>query len=715
MRVVLAVIVWCVLAGINRTCLGSTVPNADAPGDCALHREFLGTRAERIGLEQRVRTNKDDAAAHAELAAHLLKFPKLRTHYDNAANPADRARLELEVAHRLDPASEEAAGILGSLALAGTSTSDLKRAAAVLVNNVQSTCTRNLLARIYIVLARFDDAMKLAGTATDPVGVMLFAEAAMNMPASDTAGARAYWSAVEQSSSAAQLDSVTALSGVLFSPAEQLQWAQARPSERKTQLRKAWSSRAFASAVTEDARLIEHFRRISRARAMYAAPQTIGAPPTGLIGIGPGLLDLGVDDRGATYILHGEPSEIIKTTGGPGIVANETWVYRTPTNGDVALHFVAQSYYPGMRLVDDITLAVGDSKRAGAGPEDVVFKLLQPDALQLIADRVPANPKFGLLYAKLRALEAKIKHSGMAGGPSRGELQQDARMLSLDLAMLVADGRDDIQDFVASDSYSPRYNAPIPFTFQTFDFKSAAGSTSRTIALAVPAGKLTARPVSGGFEYSVKLKYLLADVAGARSLGGQVDTTFTIHVRDALPATALLGLHARIETDVLPAATYRATVEDAHDSGHGQVYGGPTVVRDFRANRLSISDLALGIATPGSWRTDHASLRLNPSDQFKSGEPIVLYYEVYNAGAAVRTTVALEPVHESSAWKEFIRRARPKARSIELTFEINPTNGIAAQLQTLQHELPPGKYRITVTARQQDIESTSSRVFSVVP
>jgi len=601
---------------------------------------------------------------------------------------ASRARESFRRALVFDPTHAGAAIGLARLALASGDTRELEAAERALeVAAVVPTAP----AEVWLWRAQIAEALgkqmgadyarryREAGGAA-ALGMLSEARALFAM-GSDSAGAALYLAGLDSLDAEAAAAYFKDL-GPLVREAEAAEWDDAAdPAAQGAWLRRFWARRAAEAGVTVGERVAEHYRRLFVARERYRRTSQRNASLTDIRAIGHGLRDFGVDDRGVMYILHGRPDTVVSTVAGD-VLPNESWLYRLPGR-ELVLHFVALRRAGEFVLVDDPLKAY----EGPLGPRCTALGCIRPDAaINLLEDRERLDPRYALLANKVRLLQPDTE--GREGDLEQARLQLSAEMLRMATTAL------------AEDTYSPDLGRHLPFYYDTYSFRAPGGGTDLIVALAVPGEELRPEDALAGVVYPLELTVLVLDTATGTSY--RADTLRVFH--SPVPLAAEENLRAIIELDAVRGGNYvhRVMLRSRGRELAGAVYGGPLEVRDFTGDTLMVSDLVLAEAAGTGWSRGGTELGLVPPRQFRRGDTVTLFYELYNvpAGATYRTVIRAEPLQGVGLWGKLKRIFGGDPAPLALSFDAVATAGASGTEPVLRRldvgSLPPGAYRLTV-------------------
>jgi GWxTD domain-containing protein len=446
---------------------------------------------------------------------------------------------------------------------------------------------------------------------------------------------------------------------------------RSRGAARAAFLRRFWTDRDLLELRAEGERLREHFRRLFHARRNFAltvSRRFYGAADAYRSG------GLELDDRGAIYVRHGEPTERLRPFV-YGLMPNESWRFAR-AEGDLLFHFSAgYDQTSGGDLYDyRLVESVLDLRGAGGAPYDQL--LLSRQVLSPLYGRMLTWGRYGAQAA--RDQERGIGAASIAFGTSTDSYElQFARPLAV-AADLVAVGRD------------------------------AAGPVAQLV-FAVGEDNLPAAPAADdGVGYPVRVRIVAIDGRG-RPFGAR-DTTYHFHLARPLgPGEYLIQ---RLQVPLPPGRwDWRAAIQVGDSAG--VVLPHDSVRVPASGPRLALSDLALGVpeasarwpAVPGD------TVLLTPFDLFREGAEVELYYEAAGAepGGSYRHEIAVYRVKRGDGVPE----RRP---AVTLGFDERADGATVRAHRTLQlARLRPGRYLVEVRLRGPDgATDTRRRLFRIV-
>jgi hypothetical protein len=615
------------------------------------------------------------------------------------ADPVSRARAELRRALALEPRHERAAVLLGELALAGTEPEELAAAARALSLATVDSGSPGALHLLALLHTRTGDlhaaiaaADRALAAGADTAEVLLTRGGArLRMDGEAAAGAADYFAGAVLAgprTAARYMAEIQSISSHL----ERNRFERLTPAERGDWLHDFWEARAALAGVTAVDRLAEHYARLDAALRDYRRSATRGAPAAGALTARERDPLVPVDDRGAIYLRHGRPDEIVRSTG-HGIRPNETWVYPGAGGGYRLFHFVALQGGHDFSLVSDLFAALESVTDEGV--------------LRIFEDRALFEPRYHQLASRWRSVRRTPGHAldvhdvRMAQMPISAELTRAAL------------------DALESDSHRPEFDERLPFYYDIYRFSAGEGRTEVTTALAVPGERLTPVENGTGYVYGVRLSFILVDTASG--FVARVDTVQAFRSDRVMQRGEYLRTHVTLEAPPSHHTLHRLVVRDAAEPDHGQLYGGSTRIPDFTPPALALSDVVLAEPDTGSWERGGVRLGLVPPRQFDTREPVTLFYEIYHLPAAAPYTTAIEIRPGSRTAGQRLRRLfgmRPAGIRLQFSGEAAPDAlGRVQEARHVTAQLPEGRYEVRITVRNDATgeEARSTRAFVVLP
>jgi len=250
--------------------------------------------------------------------------------------------------------------------------------------------------------------------------------------------------------------------------------------------------------------------------------------------------------------------------------------------------------------------------------------------------------------------------------------------------------------------------APLPFFYDLYTFRADGGGTAVVAAIAVEVRRLGRERVDDEFRYRFDVRFVVADTAH-RSV---ISTGDSVYLGTPRPLARRHLLHTYVEVRAPPSATtlQRVIVTDATRPGVGQLYRSPFPVPDYSGNELMLSDIAFGLpGARGGWTRGEATLALLPTSQFPESS-FDVYYEIYNlpSGTPYETEISIQSLDDD---EEDV----PVVRTVFSGESRAGPDGSLSELRRVESALARGRYRLTVTVRDQvsGHEAHNSRVVEV--
>jgi GWxTD domain-containing protein len=439
---------------------------------------------------------------------------------------------------------------------------------------------------------------------------------------------------------------------MLVTEREALLWAGADLAARRAWIREFWQLRAAQGGVSVEERIAEHYRRVADAERFFRRQTRYGAPPQNALSYKK--IDTRYDDRGVIYVRHGAPREIVRTVdrgsrgqlvgGMPAFDPEESWIYLDDQGEPVMYNF---------------------KQYGSAGHNNYLLVYLLPCGREYVEPRLPYAPQLFKLM--------------MRCNPA------DVRTLSQSF-------RKDAYEALRTDSHRPAFVLDMPFHYDVFTFRGAAGATDVVTAISVEGERLSRQPLAGGAsEYAVNLRVAVVDTAARTST--QRDTVLRLIAAAPLQGEQRLRAHVAFAVPPTEGAFQRIVLRDAADPARGQVYGRPIVVPDYGAGTLAMSDIVLAAPdSAGAFQRGDVSLSLVPWGAYAGGA-FRVFYELYDLTPGGAYTTELRVERAGGGLKRLFRRGTV----IQLRFDdVAPEGGVAQQVRDVRTELAPGDYRLRV-------------------
>lgn len=484
-------------------------------------------------------------------------------------------------------------------------------------------------------------------------------------PGRESEGAVAYLRGLAQTDSAGLetylLDIEPLLGDVVAS------WREQGADATRENLRWWWERSAALSGLAIHERLAEHYRRLTLARREFPLRSSLGAPLPNALILDPAWRRFRIDQRGLVYLRQGEPA---LTFGGTAAGSSSvTWIYGNIDGGSAIYHFTKQPGQPDWEMIP-------------------VGCQVSPSLRQTL---VAWDPEIAL---SLSACEA----GGAAALEDRLRARQKAtRAWTTEADRRHLDGQ-------------PEFSA---------DFYALRGRTATvlTAVVGIDAASLRAGGPEQDPAYASRVDLILID--STRRAVERAGQDHSLRPGRPLSALEVVRFHVTAEIPSSEDATYRVVVTDMA-GGSSNMAGGSIEIPDFRSGGLQISDLVLATADTGTWRRGAVSLSLVPGRVFPVGEPMHVYFEIYDqpAGAAFGVEISLRTDRRRGILGRIAGLFRGARTAATLRFDDNATEsdpvlGIP-QLRSLgTADLEPGEYSLTVTITDRATGASSSRTRTV--
>jgi hypothetical protein len=236
---------------------------------------------------------------------------------------------------------------------------------------------------------------------------------------------------------------------------------------------------------------------------------------------------------------------------------------------------------------------------------------------------------------------------------------------------------------------------PVPFFYDIYTFRGDEGATTVVAAIAVPVGELRRERRDNRVRYRFDVRFVLADTARL----GVFNTQDSVFLSLARPLSRRHLLHTYVEMAAPPSAStlQRVVVTDVTRPGAGQLYHSPFPIPDYSGSELMLSDIAFGLPEAGEgWTRRGVTLAILPTSQFPEIS-FDVYYEIYNLpeGNRYDTEIAIESLDGDG--DEGFQEIRASFQGDAAPLE----DGVVQELRRIESPLPAGRYRVTITVRDE--------------
>ncbi|MDZ7373966.1 MAG: GWxTD domain-containing protein [candidate division KSB1 bacterium] len=352
----------------------------------------------------------------------------------------------------------------------------------------------------------------------------------------------------------------------------------AGPSQKIRFFRRLWEKRNPRPGSPDNPRIREHYRRLVLAEQAYRYDDLrlpVNNPDrTGFLRFPQTFwLNRKLNDKGLVFVRYGEP-DLRATALDSELVPNESWMYHVPgLNHPLVFHF---------EIDED------------GGPNN--WRLVPvPTDDRILSSREEWDPMFTRY---------------LRGSPmTRDELRNQMAFAA----------RNDILVGLSHDRHTwPSGVTEFRCPLRVASFRGAEGRTDLVLFYAIDgAVRFDSLWEMGAAVYDPRWELLGSSRQLHRLSPGQAPE-------------AIEG----VQQFSLPPGPYRIGFY-AEGLTTRQIAGVKLAVSltDFARNQLLLSDLVLGSVEPqakGTWRRGGAAIRPNPTHRFRTGEPVGVYFEIYN-------------------------------------------------------------------------------------
>jgi GWxTD domain-containing protein len=464
-------------------------------------------------------------------------------------------------------------------------------------------------------------------------------------------------------------------------------WDSASLDARKDWLHEFWERRAALSGETVAERVAEHYRRLNVVLSRYVKISNGPLPGQTLI---PTQHPEPFDERGIIYLRHGEPDHSILTPVIPPDLSLSSTACQTGAFRPDTAKWGTSSSGP---LRNTESWVYDDLDGHPRMYNFVQCAGIYPD--YVIPYELPCDASTYQLYVEPRSIyESEI---GRCANDTRERIRDYAR------------------EALVTDSDHPSFERTVPLLFDLVAFRGPGGFTELTAPLAISTDSLGPRTRRNSI---FRLGITVAVVDTAERNISRSDTTIVAAPASAATQGDWLNTFVRFIARPSNGAELRISVRDRTADG-GNFFGTTITVPSYAGDSLQVSSIVLGLpAEGGDWRRGSVALTLMPFGEYRTGE-FRAFYEIYNMAdsASYDTELRVEPMRDGA-----LDPARPPSNiePIVLRFsdEARPErDGVVRDLRNIRSQLPPGRYRITVTVtdRAGGRSASSWRPFVIPP
>lgn len=437
------------------------------------------------------------------------------------------------------------------------------------------------------------------------------------------AGARLYWEGLAAAASDEEVDAYVEDVKVVLSEDEREEVAELDAAGRRAWLEAWWQAAADRALVSRDERVAEHYRRLSHVERSYALMIPQRRHYSAISAYRP-REQSGFDDRGVVYLRHGEPDDVARFTG-PNVQRNESWRYRRPEQ-DLVFHFVSDEDTEDFKLVTSLADALMRNSATLAQSRNSA-----ENAGELFQSRATFDPIYNRLAFQFDPMLLREEEEDVAR---------------------------DVKIGTSTASYVPESPDSLPFYAVPAAFRGDGGEAELLLYFGVPTGDLEMPDGDRGPRLAYTAHMVLEDPDADAGVAGRATDSLAVELPEAPSRDAGVLI-----PDVLRVRApegeyrYRIRVRDLHSRNSGTLEG-DVEVPDFRGFSASSVVLASRVEPAPPGKFSHGPLKVVPlpSQAFRAGQPVFVYYEIYG----------LQADEDGRArWRtEYTVRARERKRNI---------------------------------------------------
>ncbi|MBE83627.1 MAG: hypothetical protein CME21_13780 [Gemmatimonadetes bacterium] len=270
---------------------------------------------------------------------------------------------------------------------------------------------------------------------------------------------------------------------------------------------------------------------------------------------------------------------------------------------------------------------------------------------------------------------------------------------------------------------------PLHFFFEALAYRGEDGQTDLQVNIALPIDNV-ALPDDPDTTVVVERRVVL--LRGAHEVDRSIEN-LGIGVNSLNRDQGLLAV-GRANLPVQP-GEYELRVQiTRRNTNLIQVYGQALELEDFSRNKLALSDLQIAqkiveadAERPSKFVRNGWDIRPAPTRSFRTGEPIYIYYEIYNLNrdefGQTKYRISYEVEARTSGGKikiPFLAKLRRAKEGETIGFEFEQTGSVTQENDYFELDLAeakPGRYELKMRVRDltTDQETTKTSLFSVIP
>jgi GWxTD domain-containing protein len=355
-----------------------------------------------------------------------------------------------------------------------------------------------------------------------------------------------------------------------------------------------WGRKDPTPTTVKNERLVEHYRRIKEVKKKYYSPMRPG-----------------YDERGRVYIKHGEPDQKANYSGNWAVRENESWLYSKNRSNSLMYHFVEiNNYY---RMVYTLQEA------------------LVPD-MQTEIDLGARN-----IEALFRSrAEIHSKYDQLANEITQIDNYQDARhgtMMNLFVDEELLTERGFLEGEVTETFEYEFEEEPMNFYYSPVTLKATDSLSALAVYFALPTDQVKLPDPFGTVEVPVELEVVVFDSWWQEV--SRVSQKKTYRIPNFISSQENMIPDLLFET-LNPGYYHLAVRMKQTEPNLMQIYKSNFFVPSYRGpDSLYISDLFLASNVVEDERPSKYNIRGHlisplPSGSYKAGQPVYIYYELYN-------------------------------------------------------------------------------------
>ena len=495
-------------------------------------------------------------------------------------------------------------------------------------------------------------------------------------------------------------------------PEELASWKEAGGKERDARWHAFWNARDSNPATVANERLVAHYRRVTYARYHFSQ----GQHP--------------FDRRGEIYVRYGEPEN------------RRSNVFIADRN---AYQSAAISDEPEVDAIREQNNRYRYQLRVDRG----YLTIVPPEEVS----EEEINALGGVLADGIVASSADLARQRERKEREAGYATESWVYVRYGLELFFVDqfggGRFDYpwgnlltnqQEMVRQERFSPRRLAeeliakapeeylhdlggdPLEYAFDAVTFRADTGATELDLAYSIPTWQFG--DVSDGKGNSTRLAHLVTLRDSAMT--PRFTHAFGFGPFDR-PKRMMFESHVKVPVYSLPASvvappgsfTLAVQVQDEASQRIG-VYRKPVTLSDYSGEELLISDLKLATliapsGVQGPFVRKGLNITPNPGRIYIRGNPVYVYYELYNLGLDEEQKSEYEILYEITPVERNETRGWSARRQKDMQTVMMAFAGEGFSTEDREYtsldtgDLPAGEYTLTVTLTDLHAESTVSK------